>query len=115
MKILVTIIAVCLIGLRGWETAPGNDAVEITEWTVHWQNTCPRDLFVDTRNRVWFVGQTVDYIAFLSPQSGQFTRYDLEPGMSPHNLVVDRNGQVWYAGTLKSAITEGLRPPPSDR
>lgn len=80
------------------------DPVEIREWTVPWPNTRPRDPYVDAQGRVWFVGQVGHYVAYLDPRSGEFKRYDLEPGTGPHNLIVDRAGFVWYAGNLKAHI-----------
>jgi virginiamycin B lyase len=53
---------------------------------------------VENTARVWFVGQTGNYLAWLNPQTGEFQRYELERGTLPHNLVVDEAGQVWYAG-----------------
>lgn len=70
----------------------------ITEWTVPWERTRPRDPYVDSQGKVWFVGQTGHYIARLDPANGQFTRFELEPGAGPHNLIVDRAGIVWYSG-----------------
>src|SRR3712207_2388230 len=48
--------------------------VEITEWTVPWEKTRPRDPYVAPDGRVWFVGQTGNYIAVLDPKSGEFKR-----------------------------------------
>jgi virginiamycin B lyase len=72
--------------------------VEVREWTVPWADSRPRDPYVDSKGRVWFVGQAADYVAMLDPQTGQFTKYDLDKGAGPHNLIVDNNGIVWYAG-----------------
>jgi virginiamycin B lyase len=72
--------------------------VEVREWTVPWADSRPRDPYVDSKGRVWFVGQTADYVAMLDPETGQFTKYDLDKGAGPHNLIVDNNGIVWYAG-----------------
>jgi virginiamycin B lyase len=71
-------------------------APEIREWTVPWASTRPRDPYVDEVGRVWFVGQTGNYVAFLEPESGDFERFDLRPGAAPHNLIV--GDHVWYAG-----------------
>jgi virginiamycin B lyase len=78
--------------------------VEIREWTVPWADSRPRDPYVDARGRVWFVGQTADYVAMLDPETGQFTKYDLEKGAGPHNLIVDKTGIVWYAGNRAAHI-----------
>jgi virginiamycin B lyase len=71
-------------------------APEITEWPVPWASTRPRDPYVDDAGRVWFVGQTGNYLAFLEPESGDFERFNLRAGAAPHNLIV--GGGVWYAG-----------------
>jgi virginiamycin B lyase len=78
--------------------------VEIREWAVPWADSRPRDPYVDARGRVWFVGQTADYVAMLDPETGQFTKYDLEKGAGPHNLIVDKSGIVWYAGNRAAHI-----------
>ena len=52
-------------------------AVEITEWTVPWPDSRPRDPYVDRQGRVWFVGQAGNYIATLDPRTAQFgVRFD---------------------------------------
>ena len=77
----------------------------IKEWPVPWADTRPRDPYLDpTTNRVWFCGQTGDYVAYLVPTTGEFKRYDLTPGTGPHNLIVDKNGFVWYSGNLAAHI-----------
>lgn len=72
--------------------------VAIKEWPVPWENTRPRDPYVDQQGRVWFVGQRGNYVAYLEPETGEFKRYELEEGAYPHNLIVDPDGFVWYAG-----------------
>jgi virginiamycin B lyase len=72
--------------------------VQIKEWPVPYANSRPRDPFIDSQNRVWFVGQVGNYIAYLDPKTGKFRRYELEDGALPHNLIVDESDLVWYAG-----------------
>ena len=78
--------------------------VDLKEWPVPWDQTRPRDPYVDQQHRVWFVGQGGDYIAVLDPEAGQFHQFKLDPGTGPHNLIVDEKGQVWYAGNGASHI-----------
>ena len=77
--------------------------VDIKEWPVEWQGR-PRDPFVDGQNRVWFVGQSGNYIAYFDPKSESFKRYEIEAGTNPHNLIVDASGGVWYAGNRNGRI-----------
>lgn len=51
--------------------------VEIAEWPVPWEDTRPRDPYVDGRGRVWFVGQRGDYLASFEPATAAFRRLDL--------------------------------------
>jgi virginiamycin B lyase len=78
--------------------------VTITEFTVPWENSRPRDPYVDHRGRIWFVGQVGNYIAYLIPSTGEFKRYELDPGVNPHNLIVEASGTVWYAGNRAAHI-----------
>ncbi|HZN97349.1 MAG TPA: hypothetical protein VFB61_06420, partial [Gemmatimonadales bacterium] len=72
--------------------------VPIKEWPVPYAGSRPRDPYVDSKNRVWFVGQVGNYIAYLDPKTGEFRRYEIEDGALPHNLIVDKKDMVWYAG-----------------
>jgi len=103
MKYLTSLVLLLLVSFAGG-LALGVGQVEIKDWLVPWKNTRPRDPYVDNRDRVWFVGQKGDYVAYLDPKSGQFKRFDLEPGTGPHNLIVDAHGYVWYAGNLNAHI-----------
>ncbi|WP_454061912.1 Vgb family protein [Candidatus Nitrospira salsa] len=82
----------------------GKNPVDIMEWTVPWEQTRPRDPYVDQDHRVWFVGQQGDYVAMFEPKTGKFRQYPLDAGTGPHNLIVDGQGFVWYAGNRASHI-----------
>ncbi|MGH7256262.1 MAG: virginiamycin B lyase family protein [Nitrospirales bacterium] len=96
---------------QGSEPSPTStySQTAITEWSVPWEGTRPRDPFVDQRGKVWFVGQQGGYLAVLDPGTGTFERFDLEPGAGPHNLIVDGQGAVWYTGNRSAHI--GKRDP----
>ena len=77
----------------------------IKEWPVPWADSRPRDPYLDpTTNRIWFCGQTGDYLAYFVPTTGEFKRYELDPRTGPHNLIVDKQGFVWYSGNLAAHI-----------
>ncbi|MGQ0539214.1 MAG: Vgb family protein, partial [Gemmatimonadaceae bacterium] len=40
----------------------------------------------------------------LDPRTGDFKRFELEPNTGPHNLIVDRDGFVWYAGNRNAHV-----------
>lgn len=87
-----------------WSSAGLTAPVDIREWAVPWENSRPRDPYVADDGRVWFVGQRGDYVASFAPASGEFERYELDPGTGPHNLIVDDEGTIWYAGNRASHI-----------
>ena len=80
--------------------------VEITEWTVPWEKTRPRDPYVDASGKVWFVGQAGNYVARLDPASGEFKRFEIDENSHPHNLIVSRSGAVWYSGNTNGRIVK---------
>lgn len=73
-------------------------AADFTTWQVPWEKTRPRDPAVDAKGRVWFAGQGGDYVAWLDPETGEFTRFELPDGTGPHNLIVGESGDIWIAG-----------------
>lgn len=72
--------------------------------TTNRERTRPRDPYVHPDGRVFFCGQAGNYIGSLDPETGEFKRYDLPPGVHPHNLIIDDDGIVWYAGNRDSHI-----------
>lgn len=77
---------------------------ESRTWSTPWDGTRPRDPYADQQGRVWFVGQTGNYVGRLDPRTGTFKRYEIDPGTNPHNLVVDRKGMVWITGNANGRI-----------
>ena len=74
------------------------------EWTVPYgAGTRPRDPYADSRGRVWFVGQVGNYVAYIDSRTGEYKRYEIEPGTHPHNLVVEK-GMVWFTGNENGRI-----------
>ncbi|HSG46376.1 MAG TPA: hypothetical protein VLA43_01055 [Longimicrobiales bacterium] len=77
----------------------------LREWEVPYPESRPRDPMVAPDGRVWFCGQAGAYIAVLDPGTGEFRRYDTG-GVRPHNLIIDDQGMVWYAGNAASQGAE---------
>ncbi len=103
MLIFMLAIPSCTNAITHGAEAELNPA-NITEWKVPWENTRPRDPYVDQQNRVWFVGQTGDYIAMLDVKASMFEQFPLDPDTGPHNLIVDKQGIIWYAGNRAAHI-----------
>ena len=74
------------------------------EWAVPFgADTRPRDPYADAQGRVWFVGQSGNYVAYRDSRTGEFKRYEIEPGTNPHNLVVEK-GMVWFTGNRNGRL-----------
>ena len=99
--LLLALAALPLAPLTGAAQGPGP---VVQEWTVPWPETRPRDPFAAPDGRVWFVGQVGNYLAVLDPRTGQFRRYELDPGTMPHNCIVGPDGAVWFAGNRNAMI-----------
>lgn len=78
-------------------------ALDVREWPVEWEGR-PRDPAVDADGRVWFVGQSGNYIGVFDPASETFRRFEIEEGTRPHNLIVGSDGGIWYAGNGNARI-----------
>lgn len=99
-SILSSILLLC----AGLVMAAPVNAADFETWQVPWEKTRPRDPAVDQQGRVWFVGQTGDYVAWLDAESGEFTRHELPEGAGPHNLIVGEDGEIWVAGNRAAWI-----------
>lgn len=77
--------------------------VRIEEWRVPFGGR-PRDPFAAGPDEIWFVGQLGNYIARLTPSSGEFVKHDLTDAAGPHNLIVGSDGIVWYAANSAGYI-----------
>ena len=89
---------------------PAGPAVPLQEFQVPWgREGRPRDPAVAPDGSIFFVGQagsapTGNYIARLNPTTGEFKKWELDPGTNPHNCIVDANGIVWYSGNRNGTI-----------
>jgi virginiamycin B lyase len=78
--------------------------VQHTAWDVPWKGQ-PRDPYVSpTGDRIWFVGQGGNYVAYFTPSSNQFRQIAIDSGTHPHTVVVDKQGNAWYAGNRNGMI-----------
>lgn len=95
-------LTIIIFGVAGLLSSPAVNSVfaaevVIDEWLVPYEDSRPRDPYVDAQGRVWFCGQVGNYLAYLDPKTGEFRKYPLERGVGPHNLIIDADGFVWFA------------------
>lgn len=71
---------------------------------VPWPDTRPRDPYLAPDGKVWFVGQGGDYAAWFDSKTERFGKLGLASGTGPHNIIVDVDGNSWYAGNRNAHI-----------
>lgn len=98
MLALTLAIVASAVGTQAPLSGVAADTLEIEEWQVPWENTRPRDPTVAADGRIWFVGQTGNYVAVFDPTTARFKRYDLPPRALPHTVTAGPDGMLWYAG-----------------
>ncbi len=99
-----TLTAAVLFMTSAGLQADEQPGVDITEWTVPWPDTRPRDPDVAPDGGIWLVGQAGHYVVHFDPDTQEFKRLDLPPGTGPHNVIVDTDESLWVAGNLKGWI-----------
>lgn len=85
-------------GAAAVEPLPVHSGPEIEEWLVPYSNSRPRDPSVGQDGRIWFVGQTDNYLGVFDPKTQTFERIGLPKDTRPHSVRVAPNGDPWVAG-----------------
>ena len=84
----------------------GAPAPEFKEHNAAWMvDTRPRDPYADQKGRVWFVGQTGNYVGRINTD-GSIQKFEIDPGTGPHNLVVDAQGNPWFTGNRNNRLVK---------
>lgn len=105
MKTLILISVLIISGacFNKETTPPSPPVLDISEWKVPWEDTRPRDPWVDQHKNVWFVGQRDDYVGVFNRETENFERIELPEGAGPHTVIVNEQG-AWYAGNRDAHI-----------
>jgi virginiamycin B lyase len=109
--LVVGALAAASFSLHAQNPAPRTTAASASQFAPrefevpYGASTRPRDPFADAQGHVWFVGQNGNYIGRLDPKSGEFKRYEIDPGTNPHNLVVEK-GMVWFTGNRNNRLVK---------
>lgn len=111
MRRAVALSLVALAAAPGPLASQATGIIPTQEFNVPWgREGRPRDASVSpVDGAIFFVGQagqapTGNYVARLDPKTGQFRKYELDPGTNPHTCIVDAQGYVWYTGNRNGTI-----------
>ena len=101
---LLLAAAAPMAGAQAGSATTATVSYEPKEWEVPYgAKSRPRDPYADAQGRVWFVGQSGNYVAYLDSRTGDFKRFEIEAGTHPHNLVVHENA-VWFTGNRNNRL-----------
>src|SRR5262245_31941955 len=78
--------------------------VDIKQHEVPFPVGRSRDAFVAPDGKVWFVGQTGNYLAVFDPKSAEFKQHAIPDKTLPHTNIVTPDGIVWVAGNGNGTI-----------
>lgn len=103
--LIISALAPTIVGAQAQQAGNAHVAQHDPKvWDVPYgANTRPRDPYADAQGRVWFVGQSGNYIAYFDTKSSEFKRFAIDSGTHPHNLVVEK-GQVWFTGNRNNRL-----------
>jgi virginiamycin B lyase len=93
-----------LTAAPGLLPAQDPQTVPIQQWEVPFEAGRSRDPFVAPDGRIWFVGQTGNYLAVFDPKSSEFKKHEIPAGTLPHTNIVTPDGVVWLAGNGNGTI-----------
>jgi virginiamycin B lyase len=78
--------------------------VEIKQHEVPFPIGRSRDASVAPDGKVWFVGQTGNYLAVFDPKTSEFKQHAIPDRTLPHTNIVTPDGIVWVAGNGNGTI-----------
>jgi virginiamycin B lyase len=103
MRRIVALAVVLLPAHGALRLAPAQE-IDIKQHEVPFAVGRSRDAFVAPDGKVWFVGQTGNYLAVFDPTSSQFTQHKIPDRTNPHTNIVTPDGIVWLAGNGNGTI-----------
>lgn len=111
MRRTVLFSALALAAIPCVVEAQASALVQMQDFTVPWgREGRPRDVAISpVDGAIFFVGQAGEapsgnYVAKLDQKTGQFRKYQLDPGTNPHTCLVDSKGMVWYTGNRNGTL-----------
>jgi virginiamycin B lyase len=84
--------------------AQASQEIEIRQHEVPFPVGRSRDAFVAPDGKVWFVGQTGNYLGVFDPGSAEFKKHSIPDRTLPHTNIVTPDGVVWLAGNGNGTI-----------
>jgi len=89
---------------RAATPAPGPLAIRVEEWKVPTLGQRSRDPVEAPDGRIWWVGQWLDILGRLDPDTGAMEEFHLPAGARPHSVSIGPDGAAWYTGNRNATM-----------
>lgn len=74
------------------------------EWRVPTPGQRARDPVEAPDGGIWWVGQWMDILGRIDPETGAMQEFDLPAGARPHSVNIGPDGAVWYTGNRNATM-----------
>ncbi len=78
--------------------------IQFEEWLVPTLGQRSRDPVEAPDGNIWWVGQWLDVLGRLDPETGKMEEFRLPAGAKPHSVTIGPNGMAWYTGNRNATI-----------
>ncbi|MCC5882093.1 MAG: hypothetical protein JJU25_05585 [Halomonas sp.] len=79
-------------------------SIEIEEWKVPTLGQRSRDPVEAPDGSIWWVGQGMDILGRLDPETGEMEEFELPTGARPHSVNIGPDGAAWYTGNRNATM-----------
>ncbi len=78
--------------------------IKLEEWLVPTLGQRSRDPVEAPDGKIWWVGQWLDILGRLDPETGKMDEFPLPAGARPHSVTIGPDGMAWYTGNRNATI-----------
>lgn len=78
--------------------------LRFAEWKVPTLGQRSRDPVEAQDGAIWWVGQWLDILGRLDPETGAMEEFDLPAGARPHSVNIGPDGAAWYTGNRNATM-----------
>lgn len=89
---------------RAATPAPGELKIRFEEWKVPTLGQRSRDPVEAPDGSIWWVGQWLDILGRIDPETGAMEEFALPAGARPHSVNIGPDGAAWYTGNRNATI-----------
>ncbi|WP_234269935.1 virginiamycin B lyase family protein [Billgrantia ethanolica] len=89
---------------RAATPADGPLSVQFEEWKVPTLGQRSRDPVEAPDGSIWWVGQWLDILGRIDPETGEMEEFELPPGARPHSVNIGPDGAAWYTGNRNATM-----------